>query len=310
MKLPWHLRRIVDEKGEDSGFGFVRGHLTKTTMAQFSDFSADHRMLGLCSYGIFPLLHETNNSGVRQPYDPEDGWRRPYVEPLEGWAHCFREPDKFLPPGRPRELLSNSDFTDADQIWSAVMEGGRPAKRWDLIYVCYGNSFHDVTKNWPLARRCLAPLSAAGLRVLIVGRAGYPDIPDLPGMEAVGHVGQDEFWRYLARARLLWVPSGLDPSPRVIPEALCLDVPVLAYEHLLGGWKYVTPDTGAFFHHEGDVAPAALQLLNKELEPRTWFTEHFGRRRAEERLARFLHSLGPDPSGRRGVSEASRVHLG
>jgi hypothetical protein len=308
MKLSWHIRRIVDENGEDSGFCFVRGHLTKEATSQFHALSADHRMLGLCSYGIFPLLHETN-SDARQPYDPEDGWKRPYVEPLEAWAHCFREPDRYLPPGRPRELFSNSDFTDADKVWSMGMQGNRPAKRWDLVYVCYGNWFHDVTKNWPLARRCLAPLSKAGLRVLIVGRADFPDIPDLPGIETIGRLGQDEFLQCVARARVLWVPSGLDPSPRVIPEALSLDVPVLAYEHLLGGWKYVTPETGAFFHDEGDVASAAVALLSRSLEPRKWFTENFGRPRAEERLAGLLRSLGPDPSGRSGSSQARRARI-
>ena len=31
---------------------------------------------------------------------------------MDGWLHCFRNPDAVLPPGVPRILLSESDFYD------------------------------------------------------------------------------------------------------------------------------------------------------------------------------------------------------
>jgi hypothetical protein len=259
-------------------------------------------MLGLGSYGPWPLLHE-NFTDVRQPFKPEDGWKLRYVKQIEGWAHCFREPDRYLPPGQPRVLISHSDFIDPDDI-----QVRRLAKLWDVTYVNYGDWMQDCIKNWTLARRCLVRLSEAGLRVLVVGRIDCPDALSLPGIEAVPWGDQDEFHEYLARSRLLLVPGLYDPSPRIIPEALALDLPVLAYEGLLGGWKYITPQTGAFFNDEGDVVASALRILSMSLEPRTWFMTHFGVRRAEKELATFLRSLGPDPAGRFPECRATRVH--
>lgn len=56
-------------------------------------------------------------------------------------------------------------------------------------------------------------------------------------------------------------------------EALCLNVPILVNRHILGGWKYVNEQTGAFFESVDDVVPAFQQLLARQsqLRPREWF---------------------------------------
>jgi hypothetical protein len=65
----------------------------------------------------------------------------------------------------------------------------------------------------------------------------------------------------LAQARVAFFPNVLDASPVLLTEALCLDVPVVVNRRILGGWKYVRPDTGRFFTDQDDVTGAVAACL-------------------------------------------------
>lgn len=291
-ELPWAIRSIRDRGGEDTGFAFLRGPLDAFDGQElFDTLRQDHHMVGLTSMGPYPAYHE----GYGKPpvvFAPADGWRRPFVAACKGWAHCFREPDRYLPPDVPRALISEADFTDGDRTWRLASEGGRPGKRWDIVYSCLGNRFNEMQKNWDLARRSLEQLAGLpGLRILLVGRTGTADFLDFPGVETCGYIPWAEFLQCVVRSRLAFFPNVLDASPRVMTEAMTLDVPVVVNERILGGWKYVTPQTGAFFGDESDVVPAITTVLAGSYEPRAWFSEHYGPEHSGTRLAEFLHEV-------------------
>ena len=75
--------------------------------------------------------------------------------------------------------------------------------------------------------------------------------------------------------RVLFAPNLHDASPRVLAEAMCLNVPILVNRHILGGWKYVNDQTGAFFDNEDDVVGAFKGILAAQaqgrLQPRGWY---------------------------------------
>ncbi|WP_146059071.1 glycosyltransferase family protein [Actinomadura rubteroloni] len=283
----------MDERGRDTGFAFVREPVRSEHRTVFCALAARHRMVGLCSCGPFPLYHEGfRDIWVDERRAPEDGWRSDFVAVCAAWCHCFREPGRFLPPNRPRLLFSNSDFTDIDRVRALGAPDGPPGKRWDVLYVCQPGHRAAVAKDWELAKACLRRLCAElGLRVLVVGRA---DVPDLPGLEVSAPVPWADYLGLVARSRMVLVPHRLDASPRALPEALALDVPVLVRAGLLGGWKYVGPATGAFFEDDGDVGDAAARLLGQDVAPAAWLAAHYGRERAERRLADFLRTLDAD----------------
>ena len=56
---------------------------------------------------------------------------------------------------------------------------------------------------------------------------------------------------------------------------MCLDVPILVNSHIIGGWKYVNQDTGAFFDSVDNVVGAYKGVMARqqagELHPREWF---------------------------------------
>jgi hypothetical protein len=307
-ELPWPLRYIIDGKGRDTGFCFVRGPIGGHGDA-YETLRDRYRWLGLTSLGPYPLCHEAYDF-TSPTADPTDGWKRPFVSACEAWAHCFRQPGRYLPPGADWELLSGSDFTDSERVWHIAGEAGRPAKRWDLVYSCLGNRFNEVQKNWDFAKSCLRRLCSTGrFKVLLVGRADSPDVPRLPGIEAYEFLPWREFLAALSRSRAAFFPNALDASPRVLTEALSLDIPVLVNEAILGGWKYVTPESGAFFKSEDDVLAQAVDLLARDLRPRDWYLANFGPRRAEEKLAALLRKLSAAGSARSPGADAERARF-
>ena len=100
----------------------------------------------------------------------------------------------------------------------------------------------------------------------------------------------DEFQKELQKARFLFLPNITDASPRVITEAMCYDLRLLINYDIIGGWKYVTPETGEFFHDEFDIEKA-LEKLTKNMDryqPRKHFVEKYGKERFFTRLKKGL----------------------
>jgi hypothetical protein len=122
-------------------------------------------------------------------------------------------------------------------------------------------------------------------------------------------VPHGRFLATLARSRCLFVPNVLDPSPRVIAEALCLDVPVVVNRAILGGHRYVTPVTGVGFTGVDDVAAAVSDCLDGSFAPREWFRANAGPGWAAERLMTLLSKILPDdrPLGPLRLSDRARV---
>lgn len=84
-----------------------------------------------------------------------------------------------------------------------------------------------------------------------------------------------DFLKLIEESRSLVTFNVHDASPRVLAEAMCMDVPVLVNWHILGGWKYATEQTGEAFHDTASFVAAYKQLRDPErkakLRPREWY---------------------------------------
>ena len=290
--IPWPLRWIVDKHGRNTGFAMLRRGIEPGQRSIFDDLAAGHRLIGFTHYGPFPLYHEAYD-GQALGGIPQGGWERPEVKACEAWAHCFRDPDHYLPPGTPRMLVSGSDFVDEKAAWNAAFGGGRPPRRWDLVYSCLPTWLNELQKNWDLARSCAVRLADAGVRIAMVGRAGVPGLPGHPNIDYLPQLPWRAIMRATASARAAFLPNWWDASPRVITEALAIDIPVLVNRRILGGWKYVVPETGAFFDDEANIVDTFFSLLDGALHPRDWLLANgYGKDAAARRLAGELRALG------------------
>jgi hypothetical protein len=280
--LQWPFEAVRARDGRTCRWVVVHGPIvTPAHEAQFAELRrAGIRLLGMTSYLDFP--------------------RAPTVEGLdyeatcEAWCHCFRQPERHFHHPAPRLLLSASDFVDWRWIERAAATA--PPREpddlaHDVVYVGAFEPWQRGPKNWALAARCLPRFRRAlGLRTLVIGHHDS-EFPPQAGIRFVPALPWPQLLASMARARFLFVPNALDPSPRVIAEALCLDRPVLMNRVILGGWKYVNRYTGTFFDDENDVVEAADALLASSPAPRDWFRTHFGPEVAGARLTAFLAKL-------------------
>lgn len=106
---------------------------------------------------------------------------------------------------------------------------------------------------------------------------------------------QGTFHSYLKRSRFAFLPQVYDASPRVITQALALNVPLLMNRNIRGGWKYLVPRiTGEFFRDLSDFEVSLRRLLGQldrnEYKPHQWTTERYGNKLAGARLLDFVRT--------------------
>lgn len=283
LRLEWPFLAVVNADGRSVGWCVLNGPLRKQRdLDAYRALRRSFRFIGFTSYTTFPSVQE----GIVSEYEAL----------CEGWCHCFREPDLYISSQTPKELISESDFVDYRSVSpeSLCRHPDRLCKEFDFVYICLPGPWKEMTKNWALAKRCLYPLChRLNLKGLLLGRWQILDLPFHRNLTIIGDIPQQQLLEYLYRSRLLFVPSVMDASPRILAEALCLDVPILLHRHILGGWKYVNPSTGAFFQSEGDIAETAQRCLEATFQPRRWFQQNYGPMLSSYRLFRFLQRLDP-----------------
>ncbi len=283
--LKWPFLGIVDGFGRPTGWALLNGPVvTPRQQQQFAELRwAGYRLAGMSSYMGFPRV--------------EDGDAMEYEGACEVWCHCFRHPDRFLATDIPRALISVSDFTDYRRVNPATIPQGSAAEHVDFVYVGGTADWQRRRKNWALAAQCIPQLCEdLGLRCLVIGAPTADFLPSR-SVSFSAPLPRRSFLSMVAASRFLFVPNEIDASPRVIAEALCLDVPVVANRNILGGWKYISHFTGTFFTGTDDVVAAVSAFLFTPQAPRAWFRANYGPDIASERLLCLLRSVDPALSG-------------
>jgi hypothetical protein len=183
------------------------------------------------------------------------------------------------------------DFSDYVQ----VRKRGRE-KRYDLLYYA-GHKIEDkpatvewsrVVKQHDLALGLIRELLATEPEVRICLVHDSFGIDD-PRVERHDFLKYREFLDKVEESRIMLVASVLDASPRVITEALCLDTYVMVNERIFGGWKYVTPDTGAFFDKTNALDVYRRLRARPPAATRAWFLRNYPNDVLEDRFDAWLN---------------------
>ena len=217
---------------------------------------------------------------------------------VNGWCHCFREPNKYIKNNLPLALISESDFTNYNHIIPKQIK-----KKYDFIAIqpkdnndCK-DGWYSYYKNWPLCKKITKILvDELGLKGIIVGRKGCEkdiNIKNIKNLKLTDNISHDTLKKYMNESRFTLLPNLEEASPRVLVESLCLDTPVLVYENILGGWKYVNNNTGEFFN-ENDIKDKVRKILSKKYSPRQYFIDNYGIEKSGYRLKKFLQSIYPN----------------
>jgi hypothetical protein len=219
-----------------------------------------------------------------------------YHKLAEGWLHCFKEPEKYLPSNTKNFLLSESDFVNYNILSPDV----NVVKQYDFLYNCPKvnesspcDDWVSYNKNWELAYKCLPILCKKfGLKGLLVGRKNCT-LPEgcAQYLDTTGWLDYHEHIKIYDKCKFIFMPNIRDASPRVLTEALSKGLPCLVNRNIIGGWKYVDEEkTGTFFTDENDVSDAIAKLLANmnKYNPRQYIIDNYGPINAGRRLKEYL----------------------
>jgi UDP-N-acetylglucosamine 2-epimerase len=137
------------------------------------------------------------------------------------------------------------------------------------------------------------------LKGLLVGRIGCEIPPTCHQlMEQTDFMDYSKFITSFNKCKFILTCSEADASPRTVSEAMCFNLPVLMNKKILGGWQYVSEQTGEFFdpdtidtEFEPVLDKFMKKLNNNEYTPREWFIKNYGKYNSGKRLFDFVKTL-------------------
>jgi len=251
--------------------------------------------MGISSYSEFP-------SKLSNPFENRfhEEKNHDYQAMVKTWLHCYRDPGKHLKHEIPKLLFSESDLKD----YSSHKLDKSIKKEYDFIYVCLKDNdkceagWQSHNRNWDLAKECLEVMCGKyHLKGCLIGRNNCKFTNKCDGIiKVLPFLKYHEFQKELQKAKFLFVPNQSDASPRVIVESLCYDLRLLVNYNIVGGWKYVTQQTGEFFTNKTDVVSALDRLLKNmnSYRPRDHFITNYGKKKSGKVLARFIKQHYPN----------------
>lgn len=250
-------------------------------------------IFGITAYKSFPRIII---DGTENKYEVMDQFD--YLSEIKDWCTCFKNNSEFGFTTKNNTIeMSESDFYDADDKEDVL-------KKYDFIYICNKdddncplNGWNSVNRNFNFALAVFPiMMKKNGLKGLVVGRVGcglekeYGD-----KIEVTDFLPWAELQDKMRESRFLFLPNVNDASPRVVAECLTKNVPVLMNKNILGGWKYIAPETGEFFTNEYDFEDSLNRLLDKleEMSPKEWWKKHHSQKTSRKKLRDFLEKSFP-----------------
>jgi hypothetical protein len=263
--------------------------------------------LGLSSYSEYPgpisnqhdILHDRTI----------DAWTKyDYFQLTRGWLSCFSEENnkKWIKQGFPCVNIAESNFANYEQH----LPDPNVKKDYDFIYICLKDGepiekdgkkdcpegWQSFNRNYEKAKAFLDIMCKKHkLKGLLVGRIGCQMPPNCHNlMELTDFLEYSKFIKQYNRCKFIFAPNLTDASPRCISEAMCFNLPVLMNTGILGGWEYVSKDSGEFFdankpeEFEPILDNFLKKLNNNEYKPREWFIQNYGKYNSGKRLKKFV----------------------
>ena len=268
----------------------------------FNEYTQKYNIpfIGISSYLNFPgkITHPFDDPYYKKHFNSHD-----YINSCIGWCNCLRNQESLY-GNKPRIELSESDL---------VIHNFEPSKEkvYDFIYICLKDNdkcthgWQSENRNWELAKKCLPIMCKEfNLKGLLVGRKNCDMDESCNNLLTIegddnneGKIEYNEIQKKLAQSRFLFLPNIRDASPRILAEALVVDVPVLVNRKIYGGWKYVNEHTGEFFDDENNFREMLQKLLHKIREkkysPKNWFRTRYSPEISGKKLRDFIKSIYP-----------------
>ena len=293
-----NIVNIYDDNGKAINAALVVAPMNTSDKKNYDTYKNSIVFLGMTSYLEFPNI-VSNKLDVYNNKNHES-WKFDYKNKLSGWFYCFKDPENYFNPNKPKLLLSESDFADEKVLKSDPLV----IKKYDFIYICHKTDKDEkkcvkddwvaYNKSFDLAIDCINIMCTKfNLKGLIVGRKGCESLTICKNsLEFTDKLEWNDLLQKYKESKFIFVPSIADASPRVITEALCFNLPIIMNKNILGGWKYINEKTGVFFNDLNDFE-YSLSILLKNMNsytPRKYFIDNYGIVRSGKRMLHFIRN--------------------
>lgn len=292
-KLKWPFLNIRDQDGKKVDIVCIRGPLTKKEdVDKLESFKKQKKLIiGCSSYLSFPLICKNPICN----YDQFFFKGKRIDEICDGWAHPFKDHSEIR--NKNKILLSESDFADTIK---KVNNFDLSQKKNIYDFVCYcpsdpscNKGWNHYNKNWSLAKKTIeVACNELGLKGILIGREKCKLDVNPSQLERHEKLPFIDFIKTLSNSRFTIISSYEDASPRVITESLMVDTPVLVYKNIIGGWKYVSEDSGLFYD-ETNIKNKIKLLLSKQFYPREYFLKNYGIKNSGKKFRDFIVNIDP-----------------
>jgi len=277
-KLKWPFLNIIDENGKYVDIVCIRGPLDKEEdIKSFERFIKQKKLIiGCSSYLSFPS--KCTNTICEYGNFFFKGKRIDTL--VDGWLHPFKD-DRII-KNKNKLLLSESDFVDNIDFLNNYNIYSKKIK-YDFICYCPSDEnndskggWHYHNKNWPLAKKTIeTACNDLNLKGILVGRKDAQLNIEKNKLKRYENLDHITFIKKISECKFMIISSYEDASPRVICESILLNTPVLVNKDIIGGWKYVNSNTGAFYS-ENDIKKKIKTLLNRKYSPREYYFKNYG----------------------------------
>ena len=312
MKRPFLNLYAVMKDGKEvaTNIGFITHSFTRDDCeVDYNKYKADGiHFLGLSSYSEFPGQISNPHDVLHDP--KHKAYTYDYFNLTRGWCTVFREENnkKWIKEGFPRIQLAESDFGN----YETHLPDPSVEKEYDFIYICLKDGDKkegdkDCPQTWQsfirkhdLAKKLIDIMCKKyKLKGLLIGRIGCEMPPSCHQLlELTDFQEYATFIKNFNKCRFILTCSVEDASPRSMTEAMCFNLPVLLNKKILGGWQYLSDETGEFFDPddiENGFEPILdkfmKKLNNNEYTPREWFIKNYGKYNSGKRLKEFVQSV-------------------
>ena len=283
----WNLISIVDENQKPTDYVGVRGELENAETEQlFCSLIGKKKFIGISSYQNFPQLNCNPFQNTGYPQTPETQFLTKYGQHIILWCHCFKDPFPYIPASIPRLLYSESDqYPHIPNVLET-----NETKKYDCFVSIQDGDWNAWVRGLPILQRWVNFMAdQMRLKVLVCGTNRAKDFSKK--VTVIDFQPWYLFLKAMSSCRFLLCASTYDASPRIILEAIGLNLPVLVNENILGGWKYVNEYTGAFFCADEPIQQKIQRFLSNKYKPRMWFRENFDINANKALLATTVNAL-------------------
>ena len=283
----WEIIEILDENNQPTNYIAVRSEIKNEAMERCLKklLASGKKIIGLSSYQEFPKK-------ISNPHEPNYGVQfiKKYASQVVLWCHCFRQPEYYIPKSIPYFLYSESD--QYAHTFSLNQKVGTKPKLYDFFASMPDGEWNSYIRGLSIAQKWLNYMAEhLNLKILVcgTGRRRYFSSK----ITVIDFEKWCDFTKVMNSCKYLYCSSIYDASPRIIVEALSLNMPVLLNKNILGGWKYINESTGMFFDPNASIENTIKSFLSQapQYSPMEYSKIHFNKQTNAALLAQKVNEL-------------------